>query len=378
MIDVNAFLNRARLLAASLFVLVAASPALRAEDPAPKPEPNGVSSAVRVDACASDTSLLGLSRVVEIDTAGGPEFGGGYGHTSDFLKDGEVVLTFDDGPLRPYTRPVLKALAAHCTKATFFMVGRMAAADPALVKEVGQAGHTIASHTWSHQNLRPLSQIKGRQEFEMGFAAVSKAAGGQSSALFRFPYLSGSKTVTEHLKNRNVAAIWVDVDSKDYLTRDPKSVHRRVMSELSAKRKGIILMHDIQPSTANAIKGLLDDLHAKGFKVVHIVPKAPVETVSNYNAEVDKAFKDKSTAAAANPIASRSVVWSMAPSAAGAAGDAAKAARATGKPASAGDEELPWLKNSSKANSVAKSAPAKASGGPKGEILPWQPNLFGY
>ena len=52
---------------------------------------------------------------------------------SSFLADGEVVLTFDDGPLRAYTVPVLDALAAHCVKATFFLVGRMAVADPELV-----------------------------------------------------------------------------------------------------------------------------------------------------------------------------------------------------------------------------------------------------
>ncbi len=348
-----------------------------------KPEPNGVSDGVRVDACAKDNSVLGLSRIVEIDTMGGPQFGGGHGHGSDFLKDGEVILTFDDGPLRPYTRPVLKALAAHCTKATFFMVGKMAASDPGLVKEVALAGHTVASHTWSHQNLKAIGLLKGRNEFEMGFTAVNKALGQKASPFFRFPYLSESRSVLEHLKSRNVAALWVDIDSKDYQTRDAKTVHRRVMSELMSKRKGIILMHDIQPSTAGAIKGLLDEMHAKGFKVVHVVPKSTVDPIAAYDSEVDKTFAAKSAAAAAQPMANRSVVWTMSPSAAGAAKSAATGAGKSGaqpgkdQPVKASAvEELPWLK--AEAKPAAPKPAARPVAKSPGEQLPWQPKLFGY
>ncbi|NOT71878.1 MAG: polysaccharide deacetylase family protein [Hyphomicrobium sp.] len=398
----NGLKNAAGIIAAGTLALMAlALVPVRAENGQSQPEPNGVSADVRVDACASDPSLLGLSRVVEIDTAGGPQFGGGHGHASDFLKDGEVILTFDDGPLRPYTRPVLKALAAHCTKATFFMVGRMAASDPAMVKEVGASGHTVASHTWSHQNLKPIGLFKARQEFEMGYTAVNKALGRQATPFFRFPYLSENRQVLEHLKKRNVSALWVDVDSKDYQTRDPKIVHRRIMAELKAKRKGIILMHDIQPSTAGAIKGLLDELHEKGFKVVHIVPKTSVDTIAAYDGAVDQTFNEKAEAAAANPMAKRSLVWSMAPPPADGATGARKpvtngaTAAAKSPPAvpAAVVEELPWLKAGNQAPARAQASPAAAGVGataavskpqpakpakPKAEVLPWQPQLFGY
>jgi peptidoglycan-N-acetylglucosamine deacetylase len=110
-------------------------------------------SAPPVAACATQDNVLGLSRVVEVDAADGPLFGRVHNGGYDFLHDGEVVLTFDDGPLRHYTRAVLKALDAHCTKATFFMVGRMAVADPEMVREVASHGHTIGAHTWSHAKL---------------------------------------------------------------------------------------------------------------------------------------------------------------------------------------------------------------------------------
>jgi peptidoglycan-N-acetylglucosamine deacetylase len=368
----------------------------------PQPEPNGVGSDVRVDACASDPSRLGLTRIVEIDTAGGPQFGGGHGAATDFLKDGEVILTFDDGPMRSHTRVVLKALAEECTKATFFMVGRMAAADPAMVKEVAAAGHTVASHTWSHQNLVALGFLKARQEFEMGLSAVNKALGHPAAAFFRFPYLSQNRFIEAHAKSRNISSIWVDVDSKDYMTRDSKIVHSRIMAQLKTQRKGIILMHDIQPSTAGAIKGLLRDLHDKGFNVVHIVPKSSASAVAMYDGAVDRTFEEKSKAAAANPLANRSVVWSMAnpgaavgrsPPGAGAkqpakadqgpAGSVAAIVPPPATPAAVpAEEELPWLKKP--AAEVKTAVPAPVPAKPRKPVAAAQPqkswtsSIFGY
>lgn len=356
-----------------------------------------------VDDCATKPGMLGLSRVVEVDTAGGPVFGGSH-KGNNFLRAGEIVLTFDDGPMRAYTRPVLKALAAHCTKATFFMVGRMAAADPAMVKEVAAAGHTIGSHTWSHQNLKALGLLKGRQEFELGMSAVSKAAGAPIAPFFRFPFLGDSRLVREHAKTRNVATFFIDVDSKDFRTRDPKEVHARILSELAQQGRGIILMHDIQPSTAKAIGGLLSALHDKGYKVVHMVPKGVLDTVANFDSRAEKAIETKSDAAKAKPLSERSVVWTMAPPDASGAKNAVKneetpqpngAETAAVKPSDAqsdGGEDLPWL--SGKPPPVAPVAkkkkpdvttsstnrtgttPAKRPARRQIEELPWQMRVF--
>ncbi len=297
-------------------------------------------STPNIPACASDTKVLGLSRVVEIDAAGGPQFGGGESDRVHFLGDREVVLTFDDGPMRNHTRAVLAALAAQCTRATFFMLGRLAAADPAMVKEVMSQGHTVASHTWSHQNLSTLSQAAATREFEMGISAVSRAAGGAVAPFFRFPYLRESAAVLDRARKRNIATFWIDVDSKDFMTRDAQAAQRRVMAGLNAKGKGVILMHDIQPSTVGAIAPLLDELRRKGYKVVHLTPKAPASTVAEFDAAVAKAFADKSKELQSNPLADRSVVW---PSQGGA--EVTQAATGVGANAATSDEEqLPWLR----------------------------------
>jgi len=250
------------------------------------------------EACTGSGNVLGVSRIVEIDTSGGGRYGFQYHADSNFLADGEVVLTFDDGPLRAYSKMVLDALDAECTKATFFVVGRMAVADPDMAKEYIRRGHTVGTHTWSHANLANLTPLRALREIELGFSAVQHAVGKPIAPFFRFPYLSYSNSMATHLQNRNIATFSIDIDSKDYRTRDPDTVYRRVLAELARTRKGIILFHDIQPSTARALPGLLAELKARGFRIVHMRPKASVATLSDFDAVAQKEFDRRRIAGA--------------------------------------------------------------------------------
>ncbi len=246
--------------------------------------------------CPGNPKALGVSRVQDIDTKGGPRFGQQQYKDDDFLGDGEVVLTFDDGPARAYTQAVINALAAHCTKATFFMVGQRALQDTAMVREVAARGHTVGTHTWSHENLRKAGQ-GGRREIELGLSAVSQALGRPVAPFFRFPYLADTSAMMSHLQARNVSNVSIDIDSYDYRSQDPADVHRRIMGELATKRKGILLFHDIQPSTARALPGLLAAMKAQGFRVVHMVPAAPVQTLAEFDT-IARGGKPRQVAAA--------------------------------------------------------------------------------
>ncbi|MEO8421560.1 MAG: polysaccharide deacetylase family protein [Hyphomicrobium sp.] len=302
-----------------------------------------------VAACATNDKVLGLSRMVEVDTAGGPLFGrvnsGGY----DFLHDGEVVLTFDDGPLRPYTRAVLKALDEHCTKATFFMVGRMAVADPDMVREVASRGHTVGAHTWSHAKLQGLAPDKAKDEIELGFSAVAQALQGQPAPFFRFPYLRPTAAAMAYLRTRNVASFTIDVDSRDFRTRDGEAVKRTVLSQLAGARKGILLFHDIQPSTAHALSSILAELKKRGFKVVHLVPKATAPTLPEYDAQAERLIAHRSVTAAKEPMASRAVTWSG---------------------SGAASEALPWA-NPTVTSGSNSQQPAAAKASNKEPSVPW-------
>ena len=249
---------------------------------------------------------IGVSRVVEVDTIGGPRFGAQFNQNS-FLRDGEVVLTFDDGPVRPYTQEVLAALATHCTKATFFMVGRRAMADAGLAQEVARQGHTIGAHTWSHRNLNTLTPLHARAEIDLGFSAVRSAVGAPIAPFFRFPYLAHDEAALKYLNTRNLAVFSINIDPFDYRTRDPSRVVRDVVRRVLSNKKGIILFHDVEPSTANGLKTVLDELRAQGIRIVHIVPTGTAKTIPAYDAFVAKPLNDASR----KLLTTRSSYWPL-------------------------------------------------------------------
>ncbi|MBO0766602.1 MAG: polysaccharide deacetylase family protein, partial [Hyphomicrobiaceae bacterium] len=255
------------------------------------------------EACAPGAGKLGVARTLAVNAANGPHFGAQY-KSSAFLADGEVVLTFDDGPSRAYTRAILDTLAAQCTKATFFMLGQMALADPQLVKEVARQGHTVATHTWSHANLQVLPQDKVVDEIELGLSSVQHALGKPVAPFFRFPYLRDTPPALNHLKTRQLAVFGIDIDSRDFETKDTTIVLERVLRELAARRKGILLFHDIHASTARALPRILQALNARGFRVVHVVPKSATETLAQYDALAQEAA-ERRRVAATNPLAKR-------------------------------------------------------------------------
>jgi len=226
--------------------------------------------------------------MVEIDTTDGPGFGFEHFKEHDFLHDKEVVLTFDDGPWPHNTPAVLAALAAHCIKATFFPIGKHAIWHPEILRQVAQDGHTIGSHTWSHADLSKKSPEEAKREIEMGASAVHMAVGGKTAPFFRFPALRHPPEMVTYLGQRNVGIFSCDMDSFDFAMRKPDQVIRSVMNKLAEHGKGIILMHDFQRATAEALPELLNQLKANGYKIVHMVPKAPLQTLAQYDEMVQK------------------------------------------------------------------------------------------
>jgi len=261
----------------------AAQPAPQAA-PAPAPAPAPVKQA-----CANPDAL-GVGRVVEIDTTGGPGFGFEHFKQLDFLRDKEVVLTFDDGPWPTNTPAVLKALADQCTKAIFFPIGKHATYHPEILKQVAAAGHTIGAHTWSHANLsnKKLTEDQRKDEIEKGYAAVKWALGSAPSPFFRFPALQHPPEMVTYLGTRNIAMFSCDLDSFDFKARKAEQVIDTVMKKVDKLGKGIILMHDFQKSTAEALPELLRRLKAGGYKVVQMKAKAPVVTMAKYDEELAK------------------------------------------------------------------------------------------
>jgi peptidoglycan/xylan/chitin deacetylase (PgdA/CDA1 family) len=239
-----------------------------------------------IPAC-DNPNAIGLSRVVEIDTTGGPAFGTEHFKQYDFLRDKEVVLTFDDGPWPENTPMVLKALKENCIKATFFEIGQHATWRPDIAREVAAAGMTVGNHTWSHKDLARNPYAKdlelAKQEIEMGVSAVHTAVGGPTAPFFRFPDLQQPPELMTYLGTRNIAIFSTDIDTFDFKLRKPDDVIKSAMTKLAKNGKGIVLMHDFQHNTAEALPELLRQLKAGGYKIVHMVPKDSITTIAKYD-----------------------------------------------------------------------------------------------
>jgi peptidoglycan/xylan/chitin deacetylase (PgdA/CDA1 family) len=269
-----------------------AAPAAAAAAPAATPAT--APSAQPARAACSNPNALGVGRTVEIDTTGGPGFGFEHFKQLDFLRDKEVVLTFDDGPWLVNTPAVLKALADECTTGIFFSIGKHATYYPEILKQVYAAGHTVGSHTWSHATLtnKKLTEDQRKEEIEKGFSAVKWALGGVSpSPFFRFPALQHPPEMVTYLGERNIAMFSCDLDSFDFKARNAQQVIDVTMKKLDKLGKGIILMHDFHKHTAEALPELLKRLKAGGYKVVAMKAKAPVQTLPQYDDEVLKDAK---------------------------------------------------------------------------------------
>ena len=243
--------------------------------------------------CPGNPNALGVARVVEIDTTGGPGFGAEHFNQHDFLRPGELVLTFDDGPWPATTAAVLAALEAHCTKAIFFVIGKHSTWHPEILKQVAEKGHTIGTHSWSHPNgFGKLPFEKGKEELEMGISAVRRAVGDQTTSFVRFPQLAHPVELVKYAGERNLAMWSTDVDSFDFkFTKNSEKLVPTVIQRLAKKGKGILLMHDFQKSTANSIPELLNQLKANGYKIVQVKAKGTIASKPEYDALVVSQLK---------------------------------------------------------------------------------------
>lgn len=278
---------------------LAGKPAAPAAAPAPAP--------VQQTATCTNPNALGVSRVVEIDTTGGPGFGFDHFKQFDFLTDKEVVLTFDDGPWPVNTPAVLKALADECTKGLFFSVGKHATYHPEILRQVLAQGHTVGTHTWSHVNLngKKMTEQMAKDEVEKGISAVKWALGTNPSPFFRFPQLQHNPAIVSYFGTRNVAMFSTDIDSFDFRKgATPEKIIETVMTRLDKLGKGIILMHDFQKHTGEAMPALLARLKAGGYKVVQITAKTTLQSLPEYDEALMKDMKVPTASTNTRPISS--------------------------------------------------------------------------
>ena len=234
----------------------------------------GVSVAAAAEVCPGNPDALGTSRVLTINPGEFTRLGTVQYKQTLPLKDHEVVLTFDDGPLPPYSDIILDALASQCVKATYFLVGQMAHAYPSIVRRIYNEGHTVGTHSQHHPRaFELLSMQRVEREVDVGINSVTAALGDANalSPFFRLPGFGRTSAIERFLENKQLVTWSADVDTNDWWRGStPGAIVKRAMRRLDAKGRGIILMHDIHRATAMALPILLRELKANGYHVVHV------------------------------------------------------------------------------------------------------------
>ncbi len=233
-----------------------------------------------VSDCPGNPNALGTSRVLAIDPADFKHIGHMQYHDSLPLQDKEVVITFDDGPIPPYSNQILDILASQCVKVTYFLVGEMARAYPSIVRREYEAGHTIGTHSEDHPlHFGELPLERMRSEIDVGISDVAAALGDTKymAPFFRIPGLDRSNLLEEELAARHLIVFSSDTVADDWRRIGPEQIRSLALKRLQALGKGILLLHDIHAKTVAALPGILKDLKDNGFRIVQVVPSASYE-----------------------------------------------------------------------------------------------------
>jgi peptidoglycan/xylan/chitin deacetylase (PgdA/CDA1 family) len=187
------------------------------------------------------------------------------------LQKGEVVLTFDDGPAPETMERVLNTLAAQCVKATFYMTGANLAKHPELGRRVVRAGHTPGLHSFAHPPLKMMPVAEQLADLDKGMTTFASVF-GSAPATYRFPFLDETPAIMAVLKEKKITVASMDLGIHDYGSNDqrPEALVKRLVERLDLTGGGILLMHDANGPTADALPVLLKAIKDKGYKVVHL------------------------------------------------------------------------------------------------------------
>ena len=180
------------------------------------------------------------------------------------IEPGDIVyLTFDDGPHPSNTPQVLDILARHGARATFFVLGSLVERHPDLFERIVSEGHTVANHTWGHENLAKLS----REEFDRTISRTQEILGEHATPCLRPPYAATGKHTREWAAEHGLEVYLWSVSANDWLGLNAQEIADRIVSQVTDG--SIVLMHDGGGNRAQTVRGLemvLERLSDRGVR----------------------------------------------------------------------------------------------------------------
>jgi peptidoglycan-N-acetylglucosamine deacetylase len=182
-------------------------------------------------------------------------------------NDKHIALTFDDGPSET-SIAILDVLKEQGIPATFFVIGKNAAAHPDLLKRIDEEGHIIGNHSYDHGFNFDWKMASAMVEELQHTNDVVKQATGKTPNLFRPPYGVTNPNVARAVKRLKMASIGWSVRSYDTTAKDPDQLLKKIIGEL--KGGDIVLLHDTKAVTVQILKNLIVQAQQKGFTFVRV------------------------------------------------------------------------------------------------------------
>lgn len=217
------------------------------------------------------TASFLLPRIVQAQT---PEMSGEHLPSTlpHFVTAGNgfgnrIAITFDDGPNPGITEVVLEELAKRNLRATFFMIGRNVKAYPSLAKEVADAGHEVANHSYTHSAFNKMSDEKVMDELQMTQDVIAEAT-GKTPKWFRPPYGAFRKNQGHMPLSKGLGIVYWSVDPQDWAQPGASVITSRVLGQTGPG--SIILLHDLHQQTAQAVGNILDGLQEKSYNFTNM------------------------------------------------------------------------------------------------------------
>jgi peptidoglycan/xylan/chitin deacetylase (PgdA/CDA1 family) len=175
--------------------------------------------------------------------------------------NGYVGLSYDDGPNSGTTQNLISALTANGLRATFFNTGQNAANQQALVRAQVNAGMWIGNHSYTHPHMTQLSSSQMASEISRTQQAIQQAT-GSAPRLFRPPYGETNATLKSVEAQYGLTEVLWSVDSRDWAGASTDQI---VQAARTLQNGGVILMHDGNWNTINAIPRIAADLRSRGL-----------------------------------------------------------------------------------------------------------------